>query len=930
MTSHHRHDSSGMGLSANPSLNLPTGHGRMSQGSGRPSHLMNPGSTSKFSHQDSHGMWSTNSSQGLPPIFGHGNRPAPPSSSQPKIEPDDTSKILASFGLSSKDLDELSRYPVEKITPKNLPKIILDLKKKRSEEMAKQNLRERPSREPLRVSSDDTRPFRRDHFNDRSSGLDTVVDYGHGSRYGDPAYRDRLEFEGRLRERERLRGERFRSDASYHKVDNDYKRMGFSQSQERSMHEQTSGMPYNSKVNDLLGVPPKGFPYLCSLCDIQIVSQQHWNDHVKGRAHSRQRLQQLQICPEWTGPVLDYSHTLQQSTNAAAEVHVGVGPKGGSGGHMGSLGTGDVPGPSHMKKRKGPGRVILVKGFEKGKRLTFELLKLANPFGVISNYLIINDKNEALIEMSTPEEAIAIRDYYRAHPAIVLGKRVAVFISQKFKSVKKPDGKADEKTKPKPGFGSVVHLTNLPVAHYSNEAVTKLAEAYGKVKTYILMRLNNEAFIEMEKLEDANTMVEQCAKVPLMFKGSIVNVEISSRYKNLVINIPNKKLKQNQKNKQNRMKRSQNAESGDGENTSSQMVATEDDCQEETDSKNSVTDSCEPELEDETAALMKTSSSVGDGVEMADTSEIDMKDLAEEKAEAQGLKASTPIAKVTDDKKKKPDVKADQKPKPKSLFGRVLHLRNVPSFGYANYELINLAKAYGKVKTYILARVKRQCYIEMEKMEDATTMVQRCAEKPLLFYGKRLKVDICKMDEKLVPNTLKQLQKEYNRKRPHSPDRKNGAKQKQRKMESRQKGESSEGENKFSTEEAKVTDNKKKMAHHYPGDIEVFVTVDDSGDEEAEQENEAVAQQEPEIDDSPMTPESECAAESECPKDLGPFKPNNPVGVDYVVPGFYCTLCSLFYTCEDVAKLKHCRKLSHYKKLQKAIPMLPEVPEKKN
>ncbi|XP_063784695.1 matrin-3-like isoform X2 [Pseudophryne corroboree] len=895
-----RHDSSGMGLlSANSSLNLPSSLGRM-----------NPGSTSKFSHQGSHGMRSPNSSQGLPPIFGHGNRPASPSSPRQRINPDETSEVLASFGLSSRDLVELSRYPAEKITPKNLPQIILDIKRKRSEDMALKNLREGPSREPLRVSSDDTRPFRRDHFNDRSPGLDKVVDFGRGSRSEDADYRDRLVFEGRLRERERLREERFRYDASYHKVD-DYKRMGFSRSQERSMHEKIRGMPSNRNIDDFHGVPPKGFPYLCSLCDIEIISHQNWDDHVQGRAHCRQRLQLLEIYPDWTGPVLDDSHTLRRPKIVPARMRVGGGPIRRSGGQMGYLGagTGGMPGPNLMKKGKVPSRVVLIKGFEKGKRLKFELLKLAESFGVISNFLIISKKNEALIEMSTPEEATAVKDYYRTHPAIVNGKRVGVHISQKFKFIKKPDWKADNKPNARPEFGSVVHLTNLPSSRFSDTAVTMLAEAYGKVKTYILMKLRNQAFIEMEKPEDATTMVEQCAKIPLMFKGNRVNVEICSRYKHLVLKFPNKNLKQLQKDK-NRKKSTQNAESGDGENTSP-MVATEDDCQDETEPKDSVTDACEPavEDEDETAALMKTSSSTGDGAKVADTSDIDMKD--EETAEAEGPNASTPIAKVTADKKKKPDGKADQKPKLKPGFGRILHFSNLPTFGYTDAAFMKLGKACGKVITYRIMRVKHQGYIEMEKPEDANTMVQRCAKRPLWFYGKRLKVDICKQFESLslkFPSmNLQQLRIEYNRKRPRSPDSKDGAKQKQRKTE--------------------TSKGKRKMAHDYPGDIEEFVTVDDCDDEEAEQENKADAQQEPESADSPMTPEN--ATETECPKDLGPFKPNNPVGVDYVVPAFFCTLCS-FYTCEDVAKVKHCSKLSHYNKLKKAMKETSKVPEKKN
>ena len=47
---------------------------------------------------------------------------------------------------------------------------------------------------------------------------------------------------------------------------------------------------------------------------------------------------------------------------------------------------------------------------------------------------------------------------------------------------------------------------------------------------------------------------------------------------------------------------------------------------------------------------------------------------------------------------------------------------------------------------------------------------------------------------------------------------------------------------------------------------------------------------------------------------IGPYQPNVPVGTDYVVrkTGFYCKLCSLFYTNEEVAKNTHCCSLPHY------------------
>ncbi|XP_036451938.1 zinc finger protein 638 [Colossoma macropomum] len=52
---------------------------------------------------------------------------------------------------------------------------------------------------------------------------------------------------------------------------------------------------------------------------------------------------------------------------------------------------------------------------------------------------------------------------------------------------------------------------------------------------------------------------------------------------------------------------------------------------------------------------------------------------------------------------------------------------------------------------------------------------------------------------------------------------------------------------------------------------------------------------------------------------LPPFSPDNPIGVDFVVPrtGYFCKLCSLFYGSEETAKKTHCSSLRHYQSMQK-------------
>lgn len=51
-----------------------------------------------------------------------------------------------------------------------------------------------------------------------------------------------------------------------------------------------------------------------------------------------------------------------------------------------------------------------------------------------------------------------------------------------------------------------------------------------------------------------------------------------------------------------------------------------------------------------------------------------------------------------------------------------------------------------------------------------------------------------------------------------------------------------------------------------------------------------------------------------------------PLGVEFIVPrtAFYCKLCGLFYSNEEVAKTTHCRSTVHYRNLQKYLSQLAE------
>ncbi|KAF4072828.1 hypothetical protein AMELA_G00251830 [Ameiurus melas] len=202
--------------------------------------------------------------------------------------------------------------------------------------------------------------------------------------------------------------------------------------------------------------------------------------------------------------------------------------------------------------------------------------------------------------------------------------------------------------------------------------------------------------------------------------------------------------------------------------------------------------------------------------------------------------------------------------------GRTLFISMLPPFKYSDKSLLRLARPFGKITAYCFNRVYGTCYIQMETVEAAEKMIQRYLPWPLKFYGTPLKITKCRKGDSLIPWTpADKFECWYEPKlgRNIEDRRENG-----------QTAKNSSGEDR-----------------HSP----VSSSEGVCGDPVAEGED----SEEEEKDQTP----------------LGPYQPDNPVGISYVVPkrGFFCKLCNVFYTDEKKAKSQHCSSLEHYNMLKK-------------
>ncbi|XP_063171899.1 matrin-3 isoform X2 [Candoia aspera] len=540
-----------------------------------------------------------------------------------------------------------------------------------------------------------------------------------------------------------------------------------------------------------------------------------------------------------------------QSTNPAPGIlgpppppfHLGGPPVGSRG-----AGNGNMQGPRHMQKgRVETSRVVHIMDFQRGKNLRYQLLQLVKPFGIITNHLILNKINEAFIEMATTEDAQAAVEYYSTAPALVFGKPVRVHLSQKYKRIKEPERKSDQKFEPpKQQLGRVIHLSNLPHSGYSDNAVLKLAEPYGKIKNYILMRMKSQAFIEMETREDAVAMMEHCSNKALWFQGRCVKVDLSEKYKRLILRIPNKGVELMKKDKPRKRgispdskdsgseKKCKTDDSEKAESNSTEGKVDEGEEPERLDAKegeqgeqeesNLLLES-EDELlvdDEEAAALLESGSSAADDTDVANLADT----TAEEKEP------------VEDDVAAKPEESAAA-----TSMAKKLKKRHVGGFPRSMKGFVTLDEVGDEEDSDHQKQYKTGIMKLVAKTEDISTET------------KTIKSEEMEQEDETFENGTK-------------------------------------------TENLKLE----------PSEVATS-TMTEEKDNTTLQETKTICDE----------------------HRIGPYQPNIPVGVNYVVPrtGFYCKLCSLFYTNEDAAKKVHCSSLAHYQKLKKHMDKMAEDQKQK-
>uniref|UniRef100_A0A1A8PHF4 Matrin 3-like 1.1 n=1 Tax=Nothobranchius rachovii TaxID=451742 RepID=A0A1A8PHF4_9TELE len=257
---------------------------------------------------------------------------------------------------------------------------------------------------------------------------------------------------------------------------------------------------------------------------------------------------------------------------------------------------------------------------------------------------------------------------------------------------------------------------------------------------------------------------------------------------------------------------------------------------------------------------------------------------------------------------------------------KVVYIGQIPNVKYSNEDILSLAEPYGKIRKYFLHRLRRECFVEMDRVEDAEKMAEACKEKPLKFRGKRLTTYVSRKYKQLkhghlCPTKMKRASSSSPPKSSQPTEEPPAKKQKLEEPKVEEEEEPNverkeEEEPKEEIKEAANSDNKEENSSEKP--------LEDSEEKKNSKDENQENQQEDMDTSTDQNGQNEATTAPDIKPRLAslplpPYDPDTPIGVEHVKMGYYCRVCFLFYSNKDRAKKNHCSSRVHYDKLQKHL-----------
>ncbi|XP_053560313.1 zinc finger protein 638 isoform X2 [Bombina bombina] len=189
-----------------------------------------------------------------------------------------------------------------------------------------------------------------------------------------------------------------------------------------------------------------------------------------------------------------------------------------------------------------------------------DLVKIVQPFGKVSDVLIIQSKNEAYIETNFKEAATAAVKFSETTAVMIQSKQITLCLAgqkkapeasqikeNKASEMKTQIKKVPQEEVPK-GFvrryrltapqmkdseKCVILVSNLPDADYTLDEITNLAKPFGGVIDVLLFSTHKKAYLELTNSNSVDSMIKFYTIFPTYLHGSLLSIIVASKFKNV-------------------------------------------------------------------------------------------------------------------------------------------------------------------------------------------------------------------------------------------------------------------------------------------------------------------------------------------------------------------------------------------------------------
>uniref|UniRef100_A0A8C9TVR2 Matrin 3-like 1.1 n=1 Tax=Scleropages formosus TaxID=113540 RepID=A0A8C9TVR2_SCLFO len=518
--------------------------------------------------------------------------------------------------------------------------------------------------------------------------------------------------------------------------------------------------------------------------------------------------------------------------------------------------------------------------------------------------------------------------------SVMHGKKITFYLSQELVVIEKGHRTEMDTREVKGRDSQVVFFSNLPREQEKKMELLTLARHFGTVEKHLF--LNEEAFIQLGTPKDARMMVKYYTLHPLTIDGRSIRLNICTKYKTLISSrcqgfpIPHQEAPMDQ----------DFPENMDDFVTLDEVAEEEDTDRLDTQSKsgdqtgggfrvvNVVGFKRGYNFLDEILTLAKPFGKVVRHLVLDVRPEAFLELSSEEEARAMVDFYSANVTPMVCGKAVKiyhSQTYATIQVSCQS-YGRVIYVGQLPSFKTSDASLLKIAEPFGKVRRYFLNRNRYECFIEMERGEDAERMANAYKENPPKFQGKRLTV--------YVSRKYKQLKHGY-RPPPEEPEEQRSIK--------REHTDGEEATHHEPSHKAKVKKEEEPLAKRLCVREESATAQEpgSSGEQQPQEEggteiscSQEVKVNTEELEEKMEQPSDAPGAQKDREAVSRKLSESTPCvmgclgfscvtflneSVEYMKMGYYCRVCFLFYSNEETAKKVHCSSLSHYEKLKVCI-----------